>query len=180
MAKLIEIDDAGGGCFLGPEVMVIHRLESAEVWYLYIPPPVRERVLYATKALKNAFIDLGISKTEPVELCRGELFDLFETYLAQKGYTVIREKVSHATDRLAEEKFMEILYSYGLPRDLRLQDRNYQEFYELVSLWYHTQAKKKVDQFRKVRLRPPIRSQIIARKYPNLLRRLFQSETVAG
>lgn len=153
--------------------MVIHRLESTEVWYLSIPPQVRERVLYATKALKKAFIELGISKTESVKLCRGELFDLFETYLTQKGYTVIREKVSQATDSLAEERFMEILYSYGLPRDLRLENRNYQEFYELVSLWYYTLAPEKVGRFRKVRLRPPARSRMIAKKYPNLLRWLF-------
>lgn len=175
---MIEIDDAGGGCFLGPEVMVIHRLETGQAWYLYIPPHEIDRVLYATKLLRNAFFDLGIVKTEPVKLCRGELFDLFETYLIQKGYSVKREKVSQPTDYLAESKFMEILRSYGFPHDLRLENRNYQEFYELVSLWYYTLPKEKGRRIRKARLHPPYRTQNFARKYPNLLRQIFTENAV--
>lgn len=175
---MIEIDDAGGGCFLGPEVLVIHHLESGDVWYQYIPPNTRERILCATKLLKNAFGDIGISKDEPVKLCRGEIFDLFETYLESHGYSVIREKVSHATDQLAEGKFMEILYSYGFPRDLQLHDRNYQEFYEQVSFWYYSQPRQFADHIRKKRLRPPMRPKIIAQKYPNLLKQIFTEEAV--
>ncbi|HOP73467.1 MAG TPA: hypothetical protein PLC07_00210 [Bacillota bacterium] len=175
---MIEIDDAGGGCFLGPEVLVIHRLETDEAWYLYIPPYVKERVLFATRILKRAFVDLAISPQEPIRLCRGEIFDLFEEYLKAKGYLVVREKVSAATDRLAEGKFMEILYSYGFPSDIRLRDRNYQEFYEWVSLWYHSLPKAN-KHLCKARLRPPVRSQVLARKYPNLLRQLFTETTVS-
>lgn len=175
---MIEIDDAGGGCFLGPEVLVIHRLETDEAWYLFIPPHVKERVLFATRLLKNAFADLAISPQEPIRLCRGEIFDLFETYLIAKGYPVAREKVSAATDRLAEGKFMEILYSYGFPSDIALSNRNYQEFYEWVSLWYHSLPKAK-GHLRKARLRPPVRSQVLAKKYPNLLRQIFTETSVS-
>lgn len=175
---MIEIDDAGGGCFLGPEVLVIHRLETGEAWYYLIPPNNRERILCATKLLKNAFREIGITQDEPVKLCRGEIFDLFETYLENQNYSVIREKVSQATDRLAEGKFMEILYSYGFPKDLCLNDRNYQEFYEQVSFWYYCQPKHFADQIRKRRLRPPMRPKRIAEKYPNLLRQLFTEKAV--
>jgi hypothetical protein len=175
---MIEIDDAGGGCFLGPEVMVIHKLETGQAKYLLIPPQVTDRILCATKLLRNAFLDLGISRTEPVKLCRGEIFDLFETYLAQKGYQVVREKVSDSTDNLAESKFMEILHSYGFPNDLCLENRNYQEFYELVSFWYHTLPEEMGHRIRKARLHPPYRARNFARKYPNLLRQIFTEDAV--
>lgn len=176
---MIEIDDAGGGCFIGPEILVIHRLETGDIRYLDIPPQVRERVLYATKILRKVFRDLVISKTETIKLCRGEIFDLFQACLEDDGYRVSREKVSAATDRLAEERFLEILYSYGFPRDVKLEGRNYQEFYEQVSLWYYCLPRQAAEKLRKIRLRPPLRPKIIARKYPNLLRLMF-TEEIAG
>jgi hypothetical protein len=172
--NVIEIDDAGGGCFLGPEVLVIHRLETDEIWYLLIPPNVMERILYATKILKKAFGDLAIPKDEKVKLCRGEIFDLFEEYLTTHDYRVVREKVSAATDSLAEAKFMEILYSYGFPAGIRLQNRNYQELYALVSYWYYSEPRYQSKRIRKVRLRPPARPRKIAQKFPNLIRMLLE------
>jgi hypothetical protein len=171
---VIEIDDAGGGCFVGPEVLVIHRLETDEIWYLLIPPNVMERIFFATKILKRAFRDLAISTEETVKLCRGEIFDLFEEYLATHDYRVVREKVSTATDSLAEAKFMEILYSYGFPTEIRLQNRNYQEFYALVSYWYYSGKQYQSKQIRKVRMRSPARPRKIAQKYPNLVRMLLE------
>jgi hypothetical protein len=174
---MIEIDDAGGGCFIGPEVLVIHRLETGKVWYLDIPPHVEERVKYASKILKAAFQELAVSKDEPVRLCRGEIFDLFQEYLSSRGYHVVREKVSEATDNLAETRFMDILYSYGFPRNLALRDRNYQEFYQLVSCWYYyCQEDHPLRGIRKVRLQPSLFGRRIARKYPNLVRMLLEQE----
>jgi hypothetical protein len=176
---MIEIDDAGGGCFVGPEVLVVHRLEPDQAWFLYIPPYIRERIDYAAVILKRAFQELKISREETVKLCRGEIFDQFEIYLREHGYSVSREKVSPATDELAEAKFMEILYSYGFPRTLSLANRNYHDFYELVGYWYFSLEKGKLREIRKIRLNPPPRSKKVANKFPNLLRLLFQEE-VAG
>jgi hypothetical protein len=176
---MIEIDDAGGGCFIGPEVLVIHRLETGKVWYLNIPPNIQERVKYAAKILKAAFRELAVSKEEPVRLCRGEIFDLFQEYLAGKGYQVVREKVSDATDQLAETRFMDILYSYGFPRNLTLKDRNYQQFYQLVSCWYYyCREDNHLHAMCKVRLQPPFYGRKIAQKYPNLLRMLLEEEAI--
>lgn len=170
---MIEVDDAGGGCFLGPEVLVIHRLETDETWYLLIAPEIYERVRFATKLLKKAFRELRISAAEPVRLCRGEIFDEFQQYLEGQGFQVIREKVSAATDSLAEAKFMEILYSYGFPSKLKLENRNYRQFYDLVSFWYYSQPQVQKRKIRKVRLRPPHRSRMIAQQYPNLVRMML-------
>jgi hypothetical protein len=171
---VIEIDDAGGGCFLGPEVLVIHRLETDDVWYLQIPPGVVERILYAAKILKKAFWELAITKDETIKLCRGEIFDLFQEYLTVNGYQVVREKVSNTTDKLAEAKFMEILYSYGFPTEIKLQNRNYQELYALVSYWYYSQPQYQSKRIRKTRLKSPARPRKIAQKYPNLIRMLLE------
>ena len=173
---MLEIDDAGGGCFVGPEVLVINRLETGTAYYYYIPPEIMERVPYATKLLKRAFRELAVSTAEPVRLCRGEIFDPFQLYLVEQGYQVVREKVSDATDSLAESKFMEILYSYGFPRNLYLRDRNYQEFYQWVGCWYFSQPKQAVAKLRKTRLQPPYWAKRIARQYPNLLRLLLEEE----
>ncbi|MCL6589600.1 MAG: hypothetical protein K6U80_06565 [Firmicutes bacterium] len=177
---MIEIDDAGGGCFLGPEVLVIHRLETNLVWYYYIPPQVRRRVSYATNILKKALVELAIPKDEPVKLCRGEIFDPFQLYLQKENYSVIREKVSEATDSLAESKFMEILYSYGFPRWITLEKRNYQDLYNLVGCWYFSQPRKAVEKLRKIRLQPPFWTKKFARQYPNLVRLLLKEEEVAA
>lgn len=175
---MLEIDDAGGGCFIGPEVLVIHRLETKQAWYLIIPPQIIERVEYATKLLKKAFKELEISTREPVRLCRGEIFDPFQKFLEERKYQVIREKVSDATDQLAEAKFMEILHSYGFPKELMLEQRNYQKFYEMVAFWYYSRESQKGG-IRKARLQPPYRIRKIVQKYPHLFRLLFQEE-VAG
>ncbi len=178
---MIEIDDAGGGCFIGPEILVIHRLETGNVWYLDIPPQVEERVTYASKILKAAFRELAVSKEEPVRLCRGEIFDSFQEYLSSKGYQVVREKVSDATDELAETRFMDVLYSYGFPRNLVLKDRNYQQFYQWVSCWYYyckddSRARHQLRGIRKTRLQPSFFGRKITRKYPNLIRMLLEEE----
>ncbi len=175
---MIEIDDAGGGCFLGPEVLVIHNLTTSQVYYLMIPPQIIQRVPYATKILKKAFRDLKISKNEPIKLCRGEIFDLFQNYLTEKGYQVVREKVSSQTDALAEQHFMEILYSYGLPRNVRLQERNYQGLYELVGYWFFTEGRG-MSRLSKARIKPPYRLRKMAQRYPNLVKLLLKNESIA-
>jgi hypothetical protein len=175
---MLEIDDAGGGCFIGPEVLVIHRLETKQTWYLIIPPQIIERVEYATKLLKKAFKELKISPQEPVRLCRGEIFDGFQKFLEGRSYQVVREKVSDATDELAEVKFMQILHSYGFPKELALERRNYHKFYEMVALWYYSCERHKSG-IRKARLQPPYRIRRIAQKYPHLFRLIFQEE-IAG
>jgi hypothetical protein len=176
---MIEIDDAGGGCFVGPEVLVIHNLETGKVWYRDIPPNVQERVKYAAKILKAAFRELAISKEEPVRLCRGEIFDLFQQLLEEQGYQVVREKVSDATDSLAESHFMDILYSYGFPRNLTLQNRNYQQFYQLVSCWYYYYREDgHLKGICKTRLQLPFYGRKVAKKYPNLLRLLLEEEAI--
>ncbi|NLY73846.1 MAG: hypothetical protein GX075_00890 [Firmicutes bacterium] len=172
---MLEIDDAGGGCFIGPEVLVIHRLETKEAWYLMIPPSVVKRVEYATTLLKKAFRDLGVTKEEPVRLCRGEIFDPFQKYLEERQYQVVREKVSASTDQLAETKFMDILHSYGFPRELALEQRNYHDFYEMVAFWYYS-CKQRKKGIRKARLQPPYRARRIAQKYPHLFRLIFAEE----
>lgn len=170
---MLEVDDAGGGCFLGPEVLVIHRLETGESWYLLIPPEIYQRVRFATKLLKGAFHQIGFTPEEPVRLCRGEIFNDFQQYLQEQGYQVVREKVSTATDSLAESRFLDILYSYGFPRILKLEDRNYKEFYELVSFWYYSQPHLRRRKICKIRLRAPSGSRRIAQQYPNLARQLL-------
>lgn len=170
---MLEVDDAGGGCFLGPEVLVIHRLETGESWYLLIPPEIYQRIRFATKLLKGAFRQVGFTPEEPVRLCRGEIFDDFQQYLQKHGYQVLREKVSVATDSLAETRFLEILYSYGFPRRLKLEDRNYREFYELVSFWYYSQPHLQRRKIRKNRLRAPQLPRRIAQQYPHLARQLL-------
>ncbi len=175
---MVEIDDAGGGCFIGPEVLVIHRVESGEYWYYYIPPQVNERIQYATKLLKKAFRELKMASSEPVKLCRGEIFDKFQIYLTEQGFQVIREKVSDETNRLAETEFIEILYSYGFPRNLCLEGRNYQDFYTWVGCWYYSQPQKMVGQYRKRRLKVPYWTRKVARKYPNLIRILLEEQAI--
>lgn len=175
---MIEIDDAGGGCFIGPEVLVVHRLGTKQIRYLIIPPQIVQRVPYATKLLKKAFKELQIPAGEPIRLCRGEIFDPFQKYLEEREYTVVREKVSDVTDELAEAKFMEILHSYGFPRELVLEHRDYHGFYEMVAFWYYSREQHKGG-IRKARLQPPYRIRRIAQKYPHLFRLIFQEE-VAG
>jgi hypothetical protein len=174
---MLEIDDAGGGCFIGPEVLVIHRLETKEAWHLIIPQQIIERVEYGTKLLKRAFLELGISNEEPVRLCRGEIFDPFQKYLEEQDYQVERQKVSSATDAIAEAKFLEILHSYGFPKELVLEQRNYYQFYEMVAFWYYSKKNRKRG-LRKARLQPPYRARRIAQKYPHLFQKIFHEEAV--
>lgn len=177
---MIEIDDAGGGCFIGPEILVIHRLETGAVWYLHIPPAIEARVEYATQILKAAFRDLEISTEETIRLCRGEIFDPFQLYLSSLDYQVLREKVSAATDKLAENRFMAMLYSYGLPRSIKLKDRDYRSFYEMVGCWYYSQSAHHTAGIRKIRLKPPFWIKKVARSYPNLIQIMLESDQVAG
>jgi hypothetical protein len=171
--SMIEVDDAGGGCFVGPEVLVIHDLESGKALFRYVDPTVIERVKEATRLLKQSFRDLKITKATPVRLCRGEIFDLFQKYLEEHGYNVVREKVSDATDHLAEARFMDILYSYGLPREIRLEGRNYPQFYQLIGCWFYCLNRREQGRICKARLEPPYWPRKLARRFPNLLRMMI-------
>ncbi|MGE5583288.1 MAG: hypothetical protein ACM3X9_12240 [Bacillota bacterium] len=175
---MIEIDDAGGGCFIGPEVLVIHKLENGAVRYLYIPPQVQERIQYAAKILSEAFREMAVSEEEPIRLCRGEIFDQFQASLEERGYQVVREKVSAETDCLAEQRFLEILQSYGFPANLTLKDRNYQQFYQLVGCWYYSQGENRQRGIRKTRLRPPALPRKMGQRFPNLAKLILEEQAV--
>jgi hypothetical protein len=177
---MIEVDDAGGGCFVGPEVLVIHDLESGKALFRYVDPTVIERVTEATRLLKQSFKDLRIVKSTPVRLCRGEIFDPFQKHLEEHGYNVVREKVSDATDHLAEVRFMDILYSYGLPLGIRLEGRNYPQFYQLIGCWFYCLNRREQERILKARLQPPYWPRKLARRFPNLLRLMIYGNGELG
>lgn len=170
----IEIDDAGGGCTILGEVFVARRLETNEYKGIYV-----EKEDKVAKLLQ-LILSLQPTEGEEIHLCRGNEFDHFSRVLQQKGYVVKRIKVEGETNDLAEALFLDTLRTYGLPKSVVLEGKNYGKFYVQVNTWYETLYEGKAlksasNSKRKKKEMDFVINRVY--KYPNLMSQLFYPET---
>lgn len=176
---MIEFDDAGIGCPILGEVYVARRIETNEIITGFIH--VRDR---NTRTLVDVLFGM-LNELQPVEgevihLCRGRVFNGFESLLKSKGFSVERVQILGETNDLAEEAFLQELYTIGMPKTISLKGKDYAKFYQSVMVWYKalyqgSTLRKNPNKKRKPKERDYMMNQVS--HHPNLLAILFGIKT---
>jgi hypothetical protein len=119
-----EIEDAGGGCVLGPEVVVV-RAEDGRSHVGEIPAQAAlEREARAVAIAREGLERLGAGPDDTVLICQGNLFDRAAALLAEAGVRVERGQVSEDAHALAEREHLRAL-SRVLGYTPAMRDRGY-------------------------------------------------------
>ena len=136
----IEIDDAGSGSLIGGTGIGVLRSETGEYLFRVIPlrcfqPPhfnKKSYQAYVVRIIRNAFLKLGVSKKEPVHVCRGYVFDALRDWLQQEEYDWTNRKIEGTLQRQVEDSFNEYVIKLGLPRDFVKHARYAYGFHRLL------------------------------------------------
>lgn len=120
---MIQIDDAGSGSFVGGTCIGMYRSETNEYFFDIIPVEMyntenfrkkrylAEVVNIAARGLKA--LDAKIN--EPIELCRGYMFDSLKPWLTQNGYFCYSTHITGRIQEVVEKNFELYTQSLGLP-----------------------------------------------------------------
>jgi len=149
---MIEIDDAGSGSLVGGTGIGVMRVETGEYIFKIIPlvffqhPYFSEKKYqeYVIKIIKLSFRRFGVSKTEPVSICRGYIFDALRKWLEQEGYNWSSTKIEGMLQYRVEESFNDYVIRLGLPRNF-IQHARYAFGFHRLLKWvfadYENRAK---------------------------------------
>ena len=119
---MIQIDDAGWGCLIGPVLIGAYRIETQEFAYGKIPvrffqPPLFAQKAYLDKAAEVArqlLDELKVKPKERVEICRGYVLDGVRAWLAKTGRSFRTVKVEGPLQVLVETALQQELAALGL------------------------------------------------------------------
>lgn len=123
---MIQIDDAGSGSLLGGTIIGVLRVETGEFHYEIIPLHYYQGdnfenklyINYVIKIVQRIFEILEVSKNEPIEVCRGYMFDLLNVWLERNNFNYIRMEIKDPLQCKIEATFEEYAIALGLPRKL--------------------------------------------------------------
>jgi len=122
---MIEIDDAGSGSLIGGTGIGLMRTETKEYIFRIIPlrlfqdPHFREKKYqhYVIKIVRSAFSKLGVSKAEPIRVCRGYIFDELRKWLTEQEYNWESTKIEGLLQHEVEKSFSKYVICLGLPQN---------------------------------------------------------------
>lgn len=122
---MIQIDDAGSGSLIGGTCIGAIRVETNEFLYEVIPikyytkKTFKKKLYldYVVEIVKRLFERLGVGKKEPIEVCRGYMFDRLRKWLSKENYKYENVKILDPLQTKIEETFEEYTISLGLPKD---------------------------------------------------------------
>jgi hypothetical protein len=124
VALRFEIEDAGGGCVLGPEVVIV-RAEDGRSHVGEIPAlAALERDNRAVGIATEGLARLGARPDDTVLICQGNLFDRTAAQLGEDGVQIERGQVSPEAHALAEREHLRAL-SRVLGYTPAMRDRGY-------------------------------------------------------
>jgi len=138
---MIIIDDAGTGAIVGVPVVV--GLKNG------IVKSVKMKDLKGSSATAETFqlLDMfDVKKDEEIRICRGKVFVKFCYDARLQGYTNITQmKIEGKLQDIAEDVYMESLYSLGMDRRVRLYEKEYKQLFDDIinqlmlnsKLWPH-------------------------------------------
>lgn len=120
---MIHIDDAGSGSLIGGTCIGIMRIETKEYYFDIIPLkyyntinfPQKKYLDYVIKIAKDAFNVLNINKNEPIQICRGYMFDKLRIWFDENGYTWTSIEITGLLQTAVENTFEEYTISLGFP-----------------------------------------------------------------
>jgi len=122
---LIQIDDAGSGSLIGGTCIAAIRVETNEYYYDIIPLTFYSEKNFKHKnyldhvvyIIKRLFIKLKVDKKEPIEVCRGYMFDRLRKWFIEENYNFNSTKILEPLQSRIERTFEDYSISLGLPCD---------------------------------------------------------------
>lgn len=119
---MVQIDDAGSGSFVGGTCIGIYRPEKNEYYFDIIPVELYNKNNFKKKyyidevvnIVSNAFKNLGVSKSETIEVCRGYMFEKLKSWLSQNGYTWYNTQISGRAQEVIEKNYELYTVKLGL------------------------------------------------------------------
>lgn len=120
---LIQIDDAGSGSLIGGTIIGMYRIETGEYFDEVIPLKYYSKanmkkkayLRYVVKIVQRGFKKLNVRKDEPVEICRGYMFDELRKWLDEKNYIWKNTVITGPLQEKVEKSFEEYVISLGFP-----------------------------------------------------------------
>ncbi|WP_031518026.1 hypothetical protein [Desulfofalx alkaliphila] len=136
------IEDAGGGCRAFSEVLVLVSEEPQEVYSVKLPLTWNEDIGMSEMACRlmiGLMKKAGVSKSDRVLVCSGNIFHTLHQWLEKEGYNWETAKMDGIAHHSAEEAFYKQLVEAGVPANFKLEDRDYRTFYRQVEKWVKSQ-----------------------------------------
>lgn len=133
-----HVEDAGGGCRAFSEVLVLVCEESREIFATALPLTWDDGFSLEEKAcnqLTGLMEKAGVQKNDRLVVCSGNIFNTFQHWLTESGYTWDIGKMDGLAHDLAEYFFHTQAVQAGFPPELQLVERNYREYYSLIEKW---------------------------------------------
>jgi hypothetical protein len=113
---------------VGGAVIVMRRVETGETYVGEVPLPLFQgdtfkRKLYLDEALglvRKGVETLGVSKDEPIHICRGFILSKARESLREAGFIVVPFKIRGETQALAETEYIKSLVRLGVGDELKV------------------------------------------------------------
>ncbi len=120
---MIQIDDAGSGSLIGGTMIGAIRVEDMDYYCDLIPIKYfkspyfgnKDYIKYSTKIVCDAITHLKPQKDEPIEICRGYIFDHARPCLSKMGYNIIPAAVGNPLQDIVEAEFFNYIINIGVP-----------------------------------------------------------------
>ena len=120
---MIQIDDAGSGSLLGGTIIGAYRVDTGEYHYEVIPLSLyqephfqkKEYIHHVVNIVAKLFDELKVPKDEPIEVCRGYMFESLNRWLKEQQYQFSNTKIGDPLQSVIENSFDLYANQLGLP-----------------------------------------------------------------
>ncbi|SES69199.1 hypothetical protein SAMN05660297_00265 [Natronincola peptidivorans] len=121
---MIQIDDAGSGSLLGGTIIGALRVETNEYYHSVIPLDYykgenfqkKAYIHYVISIVEDLLNKLKVDKNEPIEVCRGYMFDASTIWLRENNYNYVKTVIKDPLQTKIEQSFEEYAIGLGLPK----------------------------------------------------------------
>ncbi len=132
------IEDAGGGCRSFSEVLVLVS-ETPRLIYKSFLPLTWDNKLSLEEMARRKVLEMmqqaGVKQDDYLYVCSGNIFFGLHKWLTENGYHWETAKMDGLAHEVAEHTFQQQIISAGFPAEIRLEERNYRDYYRQVDAW---------------------------------------------
>lgn len=136
--KYWYIEDAGGGCKAFSEVLVLV-CEKPKRIYKKLLPLTWDKDLTMEEIARRKVVEMmaeaGVTENDYLYVCSGNIFHGLHKWLTANGYSWETIRMEGLAHEVAENAFLQQIISAGFPEGIKLEERNYKDFYRSVDVW---------------------------------------------
>ncbi|AGL02619.1 hypothetical protein [Desulfoscipio gibsoniae] len=137
------IEDAGGGCRAFSEVLVLVCEQPRLIYQRFLPLTWDNKMSMeeiACRKVLEMMREAGVKRDDYLYVCSGNIFFGLHKWLTENGYHWETAKMEGLAHEVAENTFQQQIISAGFPAEIRLEERNYRDYYRQVDAWIKENA----------------------------------------